>query len=146
MIRFNSKFRTQITDSDVIKQYILGGKGIVTLEAPSGNSHTYAFFKPRNGSEFPEDIRFVYAVHEKKKLFYIGMIEQGRLRLTRNSRFLADTEIVKGAFYIMKMANNPLLRTPMKLYHEGVCCRCGRPLTDEKSLKYGIGRSCRNKL
>lgn len=28
------------------------------------------------------------------------------------------------------------------LYHEGRCARCGRRLTDTKSIKLGLGRSC----
>lgn len=142
MIKLNSKYRREMTDSSTIWMYITAGRGIVTLEAPSGKSHTYAFLKPVNASEFPDDVIFVYAVHEEKQLFYIGMIEGKFFRLTRHSRFLSDTEIVKGANYIMKMASNPKLHTPMKLYHEGICCRCGRPLTSEKSLQSGIGHTC----
>lgn len=145
MIKINARCRHQMTDCNIIYSYIHGGKGIVTLEAPSGKSHMYAFYKPRNSDEFPNDVIFVYAVHNLQKLFYVGMIEQDRFRVTRHSRFLEDNEIVKGASYIMKMAQGKITKSPMKLYHEGICCRCGRPLTHEKSVKQGIGSRC-NKL
>lgn len=145
-LRLYSDSKTELTDSDTIRNYIMGGKGIVTLEAPSGNSHTYAFFRPVNNEAFPDDVRFVYAVHDGKKLFYIGMIEQGKFRLTSNSRFLSDTDIVKGARYIMRMASQPGMETPMKLYHEGMCCFCGRKLISEKSLSTGVGPKCRRRL
>lgn len=144
MIKLNEQYRHRMIDRDIIHRYIIGGRGIVTLEAPSGKSHTYAFKRPINASEFPDDVIFVYAVHDKEKLFYIGMMEGLNFRLTHNSRFLEDTEIVRGAQYIVKMASYEGLaeRSKMNLYHEGICCRCGRPLTSEKSIEEGAGPKC----
>lgn len=129
-----------------ISRYIYGGKGIVTLLSPTtGVHHTYMFKKPLNEDVFPDDILFVYAVHGQAKLFYIGMIEQGKFRLTRASRFSNDTPIVRGARYIMRMMTEPNLVTSMELYHEGICSVCGRPLTNPKSIKTGIGPKCRRR-
>ena len=76
------------------------------------------------------------------------MIEDGKFRLTRHSRFLPDTDIVKGAFFIMKMVKSQELtsNTRMALYHMGMCARCGRRLESEEALKYGIGKKCRKLL
>lgn len=139
--------RKQLLDAPVVRDYIHGGRGIVTLTAPSGTSHSYKFSKPVNSSEFPDDVIFVYALHESK-LFYIGMMEGDRFRLTHNSRFLEDTDIVKGAKYIVRMSiNDSLCKTsPMKLYHEGMCAKCGRQLTQEKSINRGFGPKCRKKF
>lgn len=133
----------KLAGCESIRRYIYGGKGIVTLLSPSGEHHTYMFKKPLNEDVFPNDILFVYAVHEQSKLFYIGMIEQGKFRLTRASRFLNDTPIVRGVRYIMRMMTEPNLVTPMELYHEGMCSVCGRPLTNPKSIKIGVGPKCR---
>lgn len=141
-MKLHEESRHRMIDKDTIFRYITGGRGVVTLEAPSGKSHTYAFRKPLNSSEFPEYIVFVYAVHEKEKLFYIGMMEDGWFRLTKNSRFLNDTEIVRGARYIMKLSRNGAENSKMKLYHEGVCCRCGRPLDAKDSIERGVGKTC----
>lgn len=139
--------KTQLKSAEVIYNYIYGGRGILTLEAPSGNSHSYAFYRPQNKSSFPDDIIFIYAAHNNDKLFYIGMLERDAFRLTRNSRFLEDTDIVKGAKYIVKMAHRQSLcdSTPMKIYHEGMCARCGREITDENSKEVGFGPKCRKK-
>lgn len=142
MIKTYPESRHRLEEPIVIRQYLYAGKGIVTLESPTGKSHTYLFQKPKNGSTFPEDVRFVYAVHDNEKLFYVGMIEDGTFRLTRNSRFLPDTEIVKGARYIWDMAHFKKIKEPMTLYHEGMCGRCGRQLTQESSLESGIGKKC----
>lgn len=133
----------KLDTAEKIKDYIYGGRGIVTLKAPSGKSHTYIFARPKNTDVFPDDVLFVYALHEGVKQFYIGMIEGGGFRLTHHSRFLPDTEIVKGARYIMKMANVKDLDTPMELYHNGMCAFCGRQLTSEASINAGIGPKCK---
>lgn len=143
MYRLYPESSRKLVGAEAIRNYIYGGRGVVTLKAPSGKSHTYIFAKPKNEDVFPDDVLFVYALHEGVKQFYVGMVEKGRFRLTRHSRFLHDTEIVKGAYYIMKMATTPELDTPMELYHNGMCCFCGRQLTSEKSIDIGIGPRCK---
>lgn len=146
MVKTYPEFSCELKTPEAIRTYIYGNKGVVTLKSPTGKHHTYLFAKPRNSAQFPEDIRFVYALHDNQKLFYVGALEQGKFKLTRASRFLPENEITKGASYIVRMANSTALNTPMKLYHEGVCCRCGRPLTHPKSIETGIGPRCRKLL
>lgn len=144
MIKMYPQNAVQLTSSDIIRNYIYGGRGIVKLKSPSGNEHHYMFQKPLEKDSFPDDVIFVYAVHDQEKKFYIGMIENNQFRLTRHSRFLPDNDIVKGAFFIMNMMKSQSLvdNTQMELYHMGICARCGRRLESEKALKYGIGRKC----
>ena len=139
---------TQIKDADILKEYLYGGKGVVELVAPSGKKHDYLFAKPVKISFFPDDVMFVYALHEDKTLFYVGMIEEGKFKLTKSSRFLPDTEIVQGAEYIMKLANIPGLieKSKMTIYNLGMCAKCGRPLKGEKQLIRGYGKKCYNKF
>jgi hypothetical protein len=134
-----------LKDNKIIWNIIHGGKGELTLIAPSGNAHTYKYLRPRS-HDFPEDVIFVYAMHEGTK-FYLGMIERGKFRLTRNSRFDLDTEIVRGAEYIMKLAESPILAvtSPMVLIHNGRCAKCGRELTQPKWKAIGFGRKCNKK-
>ena len=146
MIHLYHESSGELKGRQAIYEYIHGGRGIVTLVSPSGQQHTYQFSRPSERDSFPEDVIFIYAIHDGIKRFYIGMVEQDKFRLTAHSRFLPDTEIVKGANYIMRMASEPNLSTPMKLYHEGMCCFCGRQLTSDKSISTGIGPKCRRRL
>lgn len=146
MLNIHHENSHELQGSQIIRDYIFGGRGVVTLLSPTGVHHSYVFKKPRNEDQFPDDVYFVYALHNGDKLFYVGMIENCQFRLTRSSRFLNDTEIVKGARYIMRMAFTPNLHTSMKLYHEGICSVCGRPLTNPKSIEVGIGPRCRRRL
>ena len=136
----------KITEYAVLKDVMYGGKGVITMISPSGNSHQYLFSRPINQDDFPDDIRFVYALHEDKR-FYVGMIEQGRFRLTRNSRFTPDTEIVRGAHYFMKMISDERIqKSPMTLVHGDRCCKCGRKLDSKFGRIHGCGKKCFKKL
>lgn len=148
MIRMYPDNSTQFKTSKTLHQYIHGGRGIIKLEAPSGSHHIYLFQRPIDEAAFPDDVIFVFAVHEQQTKLYIGMIEQDKFRLTRNSRFLGDTDIVKGTHYIMKLAHNQQLldSTPMKVSHMGICARCGRKLSSEKSILHGVGPKCMKRL
>lgn len=151
MFNLYSESRCKLTSSKDIYDYCMGGHGVVTLESPSGVHHTYYYKRPNNLDVFPDDTRFVYAVHTVNgisKHFYLGMIEGDHFRLTRNSRFDCYADIVKGAFYIDKMMHNQSLvdSTPMNLYHEGMCCVCGRKLTSPNSIKSGVGPKCRKRI
>lgn len=145
MLKLYPEYSSKLT-GNAIRDYIYGGRGVVTLKSPTGVHHTYMFNKPRNEDIFPSDVLFVYAVHDGHKLFYVGMVEDDYFRLTRHSRFDNHTEIVKGARYIMKMMHYPNMETPMELYHQGICAVCGRPLTNPKSIERGMGPACRKRL
>lgn len=132
-------------DSKIIYRYIHGGQGCVTLVAPKSlKAHQYAFCTPTNRCEFPEDTIFIYVIHEGHKM-YLGMLSGPELRLTRRSTFREDTEVVKGARYIVKMSNRQDLvdQRRMNLYHSGTCCICGRALKSDKALYEGIGKKCK---
>ena len=149
MFDFTSNYK--ITDLSTLHNFVYGGNGILTLFSTTTHIyHTYLFKKPINKHHYPDDVIFVYALHYQHdgttKQFYIGMIEQGIFRLTRHSRFLSDTPIVKGARYIMKMMYNPTLKTSMELYHPGKCAVCGRTLTSDKSISLGYGPKCKGRI
>lgn len=134
-----------LADSTIINRYIHAGKGELILQAPSGKAHKYAFLAPSNKKDFPEGTIFVYGLHESKR-YYLGMLpyNEDAFRRTAKSSFGEDTEIMKGARFIVRMATDQGLvdRTPMKLYQSGKCCKCGRPLTQGDNIREGIGRKC----
>lgn len=147
MYKVFREHKTQIKDANTLNEYLYGGKGVVELVSPSGKKHDYLFAKPTKPNFFPEDVMFVYALHEDKTLFYIGMLEKGNFKLTKSSRFLPDTEIVQGAEYIIKLVKirGLIEKSRMSVYHLGMCARCGRPLKGEKQLIKGYGKKCYRK-
>ena len=137
----------ELKDAEAIRTYLLGGKGIVTLQAPSGKYHVCAFNKPRNEEAFPDGTLFIYSQVNKGRWLYCGMLDEAlNFRLTRASAWDNDCEITKGARYIINMMKGVIKDTPMKLYHAGVCSVCGRQLKDPDSILMGIGPKCRKKV
>lgn len=134
--------RFQLTDKDKISNYIKGGKGVLTLAAPSGKHYTYSFRRPKNTVAFPEGTMFVYVRCSDLHWEYLGMVIGSNLAMTAKSYYPSTSDQFRGAAYILRMASKDM-DTPMKLYHEGVCACCGRKLTDPKSIEFGIGPTCR---
>lgn len=148
-VRMFHEFSTIFTSQKNLYRYLYGGHAIVTLYSPSGVSHMYSYERPRDESAFPEDSFFVYALHLADghyKKFYLGMIEEDRFRMTRNSRFNKYSEVMKGAFYIenMRKSQSFLNKSPMVICHEGVCSVCGGKISSDRSRKIGMGMKCRN--
>ena len=130
-----------------LSKYLYAGKGCIELTSPSGKYHDYLFSKP-SSRYFPDDVIFVFAIHNDETVFYIGMIECGIFRLTKNSRFLEDTEIVRGARYIFELSKSEerFRASKMKILHLGVCGRCGRLIQNTSKSYEGFGYKCYRKL
>jgi hypothetical protein len=52
--------------------------------------------------------------------------------------------LAKVMVYLDRFLKNPNLLTEkgVSLLHEGMCCRCGRPLTHPESIEIGFGPEC----
>ena len=139
---------SKLDGKDNIKNYVLQGRGVVTLKSPTGKHHSYFFKKPVHESNFPEGTRFVYTLGSGAIWHYTAMLEYDHkiIRPTFNSYYSELTEEFQGAKYIVKMMNKDMSNSPMELYHEGVCANCGRKLTNPKSLKTGFGPKCYKKV
>lgn len=137
----------ELKGSQRIREYILGGNGIVTLLSPSRKWRTYRFELPRMKSKYPNGTLFVYVKMKHDHWAYVGMLSDSHqsFRSTRGSRFSWTSPEYKGALYLTHMMYKDF-ETPMKVFHEGVCGVCGRPLTRPKSIESGIGPICRKKL
>lgn len=131
---------------EVIRNYIDGGRGIVTLaNIESEVHHTYEFRLPNNPKSFGKEVLFVYTLIKENVWIYVGMYDRNvcQFKLTRRSNFGQDSKIVKGVEYILRRACCAYSGdSPMHVYHEGVCAVCGRRLTTPKSIERGIGPKC----
>lgn len=144
------------TSQKTLYRYLYGGHAIVTLSSPSGVKHVYSYEAPINRHQFPDDVIFVYAVHFEDddlnncecKKFYLGMIENDNFRMTRNSRFLYESPIIQGVFYIEKLRKSQefLSQSRMTISHNGTCARCGSKISSDKSRIQGFGRACYKKF
>lgn len=136
------KYAHELKGSKAIYNYITGGHGAVTLQSDvTGIHHTYSFHAPDNRRP-EEDTLFVYTCVGDDWI-YVGMYKNKDFRLTAKSKFSKESAIVKGVAFILKlMLRDDYSDDRMHLFHEGVCCRCGRPLTNPTSIELGIGPKC----
>lgn len=147
MFRMYPESSYELTEPEDILNYVRGGKGIVTLQSPTGVHRTYAFMLPRHPNEFKDGTMFVYTQTSNNIWMYVGMLNQNNdFRLTCGSHYSYNHPISKGAFYIVKMMTGRIENSPMKLYHAGICSVCGRKLTNPKSIELGIGRKCKKRV
>lgn len=139
----NSKYRAELIGSERIHNYIFGGHGVVTLQSDVSNEHhTYKFEAPEDRKQ-GDDLMFIHTLADNNLWLYVGMYRNGCFKLTKKSKFSKDTATIKGLAYIFKMILNDGYRDDrMHLMHEGVCSRCGRPLTNPASIELGIGPTC----
>ena len=144
-MKLNPEYRAELTDSQKIKNYILGGRGVVTLKSDTGVHHTYSF---EMYDDKPDNI-WIYTLVDDNQWIYVGYYSKKyeNFRLTPKSKYPVDSPIVKGIAYIFKMILNPEFHDDrMHLLHEGICCRCGRPLTNPASIELGIGPYCATQI
>lgn len=139
----NSKMRHELIGNENIYKYITGGRGVVTLSSSSGVHHTYSFTTPSFAKE-GEDTLFVSTLVDNNTWVYVGMYKNKSFRLTQKSAYPITSPIVKGVCFILKLMLKPgFYDERMHLFHEGICSRCGRPLTNPDSIELGIGPVCR---
>ncbi len=70
---------------------------------------------------------------------YLGLVQNGQFRLTRNSKAGIDAPSVKAFAFFMKLTD---LHKDLVVRHEVRCGRCGRTLTVPESIDRGIGPEC----
>lgn len=145
-MNLNPRMSHELIGADRITKYIMGGNGVVTLRSCTGVHHTYWFAAPENRKE-DDDRMFVKTLVNNGEWVYVGMYKDKNFHLTTASKFSLQSPIVKGVFFILKLMFKPDYSDErMHLYHEGICSRCGRPLTNPESIEIGIGPICRGLL
>ena len=138
----NSIMSHELIGKDAIFNYVTGGHAVVTLQSESGIHHTYSFHAPKERKP-GEDTLFISTLVDSNTWVYVGMYKNKDFHFTKASAYSKDSAIVKGIAFILKlMLKDGFHDDRMHLYHEGVCCRCGRPLTNPASIALGIGPTC----
>ena len=51
---------------------------------------------------------------------------------------------INGLIWVLKNSDN--IPSAVHIYHHGKCSVCGRKLTDAKSLRCGVGPTCRKRV
>jgi hypothetical protein len=139
--------RFTITTLQLAIAFILGGKALFT--AVSGKTDDHITFKVRQYKKNP--VLFLVfsraSLPDKKGGFkYLGTIHSNKPdKYFSSTRASQNIPLHFNAFKWMWsiMMIHGRIPNNVKLLHHGVCGRCGKKLTDPKSIELGFGPCCR---
>lgn len=158
-MKLNESFRGELRPG-YRRQYILGGRAVVTLSQKDldGEKHRTYFIretpdsKERGsfgnvsslaGGTWIETLKFFVKVLVVDSYMYIGMLElkNGDLIFRITAKSYRDVKAINGFKWLLKHLEQDFVEK-VRLYHEGICSRCGRGLTNPDSIERGIGPIC----
>lgn len=128
------------------------GKGVTGVGAGTRN-------KPQRqdvteGMWIVEEISLSPGAPAKSEIFKVQRAVHGsgnlyaKRLLANPDRRIATFEYFRGGMVILRQIGRPMLLEEAKKFGAlyGICCVCGRTLTDENSIEAGIGPVCASKF
>lgn len=138
-------FPTKITEN--IKEYILGGNSRFCVKQAGAVDYSRWFrvVAGRGG------VFFVYVVEDKKDKYagYFYKNDLGALKSlqVKDKKAEVGMELAMPLIRVLnRLENFGVLWDEVQVISDGKCSVCGRRITDDDSLNYGIGPVCRKKL
>lgn len=131
-------------DASNAKNYILGGRAVVTIQSGKTGKHfTYKFKKHSDKDLF--FVKLLVGDDNNKDYRYVGcyFADTGHLHLVKpykDTPELSHPASIRALSFLMR--NLETLHPQLHVYHSGRCARCGRLLTTPESIKKGLGPEC----
>lgn len=143
-----------ISNAKEIFDYAIAGAGAFTaINEATGGRFTFKVQAPRkfrNGPiDYDSDVRFVKVLtgpDNESSYRYIGTIflKDKKFIVTRKVQIAPEAPSIRAFKWVWsRIASGADLGT-VKVYHEGICGRCGRKLTVPESIESGYGPECIN--
>jgi hypothetical protein len=150
------EFGGQMTDKDLIGRFILSGNATFSLkDVRTGRHVTYKVqaAKSSNKRVSGDVSHFVSYKHGPSTgdFAYLGciFIKDRQFKVTRRSKAKKGSTVAIWFDHLMKHLQRyptyPLPADKIEFWHEGLCGRCGRQLTDPESIATGLGPICRER-
>lgn len=131
------------------KNYILGGNATVTLVSKrTGDRFTYRVrrAKIREGqteADVPYFVNVLTGPNNQQDYDYLGTIfPNGAYQHGKRSKIGPEAPSAVAWAWTW----NNLDTDRVEVWHEGICSRCGRPLTDPASIARGLGPICAERV
>lgn len=145
-----TEYKAEIKDRNLIKLFIFAGKAIFTIQSrESGEHFTYKITQLiDHSSNLRKDVWFVKVLtgpDNSSNYTFIGTIfaDKSTYVHSKKTRIGSDALSVKTLdWFIRHLSHNSPKLDQCVVYHEGVCARCGRKLTQPQSLNTGFGKEC----
>ena len=123
------------------EKFMFAGNAHFTLVSTKTNKHyTYHIAKKKG-----ENVWFVKILdhHAHEYVGYIRKVnnEYKYAKGNKGKYDMNDNRVISLMWFIRHM-NDADINDKVVMYHAGRCCKCGRVLTDPKSIELGIGPEC----
>lgn len=135
---------TTFPTAGAARLYTLAGKAVIVLRSKKTSNHlTFRVERNRHNA-----LRWWVSTKGVDGHFrYLGMLEDHAdhfaLHLTGKSAAYRPSIIVNAFDYFVKhVLSANTIPDDLEVRHEGHCGRCGRALTDPRSIDMGIGPEC----
>ena len=131
-----------------ILRYMKAGRGKVTISnEETGNRYTFKFSKgqARTNSEMIF-VKLLTGANNESDYTYVGVLTDNGIKLTSASKVTAEAPSYKAFNWVIRHLSALDKYPQVKVYHEGVCGKCGRALTTPESIKSGIGPECGKRM
>lgn len=142
-----------------IKEFILGGTANFTIlqdatDKTKEQQYKYRITIPKDTTPATTNVWYVSAELDEsnsgvetdgKNLKYQGYLKRD-LSFNIGAKGVKDynQKSIHGLLWVLSHSDN--LPSAVHVYHHGKCSVCGRNLTDAKSLRCGVGPTCRKKI
>jgi len=138
-----------IISSNFHMKFILAGKAIFTVKnTDTGNRYTYKVKLNEFGDGYFVSVFTGTRNCNWRHYSYIGMLRRRGaewLFYTTKKSYIkvkACEPRFRGFVWCWNKLLNNSLPEKVSIYHEGMCCKCGKKLTVPESIEAGIGPVC----
>lgn len=138
----------RMTDPDAIRTFLYSGRAVFTIRSAASDNHwTFRVTCKRAGD--PYFVSLLCGGHDYHYLGYItdraGTIEFGYRTSNKSCRPNHDTthSVIR---FLLNSLRIGKLHSQFEFFHEGKCGKCGKPLTDPKSIERGLGPTCATRV
>lgn len=143
------KIRKSITPAQ-FRNFIFAGSSIFTLEnSETGNYITFRIKQvKKNGQLVPNQFTIqCKSLNDGDHGYkFLGFLNLDRKYFKRWGNTNPDYIGYKTLYWLLSNLENLERFTKLEIYHEGVCCKCGRTLTVPESIDNGIGPECMSRM
>jgi len=139
------------TDAQAVHDYAMAGRAVLTLSSEkTGARYTYRVAQARDKETGEPEAKWFVSLlsgpENTSDYTYMGMLDAVGFRVTKASKFAADSTPVRAFNYFWKHVAAGQMAPQVEVRHEGHCGRCGRTLTVPESIDSGIGPECAKKM
>lgn len=145
----DNKFK-QLQNVQDITNFTFGGNATITLESlKSGKHFTFKVRQAKkDDSKSPFFVSVLSGPDNHANYSYVGVItsDKKEFKLTQKSKVSSDALSYKAFNFFFVQLISGKIHNDLKIYHSGKCGRCGKKLTDPRSIENGLGPECSKRV